>query len=106
MKIPLHSNIQWGTAFKMLDQANRLRQVFLSMFAILFINVLILFKPIGLFLSSVDEIFGPITTLRRDNRAVKHVPWSAFKLADSDWQRVVDVCDILKVCEVPCCFLE
>ena len=27
LKIPLHSNIRWGTAFKMLDQANKLRQV-------------------------------------------------------------------------------
>lgn len=27
LKIPLHSNIHWGTAFKMLDQANKLRQV-------------------------------------------------------------------------------
>lgn len=56
-------------------------------------------KPIGLFLSSADELYGPITTLRRDNRVVKHVPWSAFKLADTDWHRVVDVRDILKVCE-------
>ena len=27
LKIPLHSNIRWGSAFKMLDQANKLRQV-------------------------------------------------------------------------------
>lgn len=27
LKIPLHSNIRWGTAFKMLDQAQRLHQV-------------------------------------------------------------------------------
>ena len=27
VKIPLHSNIRWGTAFKMLDQGNKLRQV-------------------------------------------------------------------------------
>ena len=27
LKIPLHSNIRWGTAFKMLDQANGLCQV-------------------------------------------------------------------------------
>jgi hypothetical protein len=30
LKIPLHSNIRWGTAYKMLDQANSLRQVFLT----------------------------------------------------------------------------
>ena len=27
LKIPLHSNIYWGTVFKMLDQANKLHQV-------------------------------------------------------------------------------
>jgi hypothetical protein len=27
LKILLHSNIRWGTAFKMLEQANKLRQV-------------------------------------------------------------------------------
>jgi hypothetical protein len=26
-KIPLHSNIRWGTAFNMLDRASKLRQV-------------------------------------------------------------------------------
>ena len=40
LKIPLHSNIRWGTAFEMLDQANRLRQVILSTYN--FISVLIL----------------------------------------------------------------
>jgi hypothetical protein len=44
--------------------------------------------------------------LRRENRVVKHLPWSAFKLADDDWHRVVDVRDILKVCEDPCHYLE
>ncbi|KAF8958255.1 hypothetical protein BDZ97DRAFT_1668780, partial [Flammula alnicola] len=47
------------------------------------------------FLTSADELFGPITTLRRDNRIVKHIPWSAFKLGGQDWVRVVDACDIL-----------
>jgi hypothetical protein len=32
LKIPLHSNIRWGTAFKMLDQANKLRQVWITYF--------------------------------------------------------------------------
>ncbi|PPQ73449.1 hypothetical protein CVT25_000097, partial [Psilocybe cyanescens] len=30
LKIPLHSNIRWGTAYKMLDQANKLRQQYFS----------------------------------------------------------------------------
>jgi len=42
-------------------------------------------------------MYGPITTLRHDNRVVKHIPWSAFKMSDQDWCRVVDARDILKV---------
>ena len=34
LKIPLHSNIRWGTAFKMLDQANKLRQVRITIYLI------------------------------------------------------------------------
>jgi hypothetical protein len=56
-----------------------------------------LLKPIALFLTSADEMYGPITTLRRDNRVVKHIPWSAFKMSDQDWYRVVDARDILQV---------
>jgi hypothetical protein len=42
-------------------------------------------------------MYGPITTLRRDNRLVKHIPWTAFKLSDRDWLRVIDARDILEV---------
>lgn len=42
-------------------------------------------------------MYGPITTLRRDNRVVKHIPWSAFKMTDADWNRVIDARDILGV---------
>jgi hypothetical protein len=42
-------------------------------------------------------MYGPITTLRRENRVVKHIPWSAFTLGDQDWLRVVDARDILNV---------
>ena len=51
----------------------------------------------GLFVTSADAMYGPITTLRRDNRLVKHIPWSAFKMTDRDWTRVVDAHDILGV---------
>ena len=51
----------------------------------------------GLFVASADEMYGPITTLRHDNRLVKHIPWSAFKMTDRDWTRVVDARDILRV---------
>src|SRR5271155_1531265 len=42
-------------------------------------------------------MYGPITMLRRDNRVVKHIPWSAFKPTDADWNRVIDARDILGV---------
>ena len=41
-------------------------------------------------MASADEIYGPITGLRHDNRLIKHIPWSAFKMADQDWIRVID----------------
>ena len=50
-----------------------------------------------MFLASADEMYGPITTIRRENWLVKHIPWSAFKMADRDWTRVVDTRDILLV---------
>jgi hypothetical protein len=49
---------------------------------------------------SADELYGPITTLRHNNRLVKHIPWNAFKMGERDWVRVVDARDILQVNEV------
>jgi len=51
----------------------------------------------GLFVTSADQMYRPITTLRCDNRLVKHIPWTAFKMTDLDWVRVVDARDILGV---------
>ncbi len=51
----------------------------------------------AVFVTSADQMYGPITTLRRDNRLVKHIPWTAFKMTDLDWIRVVDARDILGV---------
>ena len=42
-------------------------------------------------------MYGPITTLRRDNHVVKHIPWSAFKMTDANWNWVIDARDILGV---------
>lgn len=80
----------------MLDQAYNLRQVgILLLFTFYFL--IWSYQPIGFFVTSADEMYGPITTLRRNNRLVKHIPWSAFKMADNDWNRVVDARDILGV---------
>ncbi|RDX52411.1 hypothetical protein OH76DRAFT_1316067, partial [Lentinus brumalis] len=40
------------------------------------------------FLDVADRRFGPITTIRRDGKIVKKIPWSAFRLDDDDWERV------------------
>jgi hypothetical protein len=42
-------------------------------------------------------MYGPITTVRRENRVVKNIPWSAFKMVETDWTQVVDARDILGV---------
>ena len=59
----------------------------------------------GVFVTSANEMYGPITTLCANNCLVKHIPWSAFKLSDQDWHRVVDACDILGV-SFPCSQFE
>ena len=38
-----------------------------------------------LFTSSADQLYGPITTVRREGRVSKTIPWSAFKLTSQDW---------------------
>ncbi|RDB30472.1 hypothetical protein Hypma_007293 [Hypsizygus marmoreus] len=77
LKIPLHSNIRWGTAHNMLEHGQKLRQ------------------PLVLFVGTADELFGPITTIRRNGRVEKHIPWSAFKMSETDWQRINDAKEIL-----------
>ena len=42
-------------------------------------------------------MYGPITMLWCNNHLVKHIPWSSFKMVESDWTRVVDASDILAV---------
>ncbi|KAF9230993.1 hypothetical protein BU15DRAFT_82948 [Melanogaster broomeanus] len=71
--IPLHSNIQWGTADSMLERSYQLRQ------------------PVNLFISSANELFGPVTSHRRPGQPTKHLPWTAFTMTPSDWERVNDV---------------
>src|ERR1700678_2716157 len=98
LKIPLHCNIRWGTAYKMLEQSHKLRQAsILTIFSLFRVLTSRCEQRIALFLASADEMYGPITTLRRDNRISKHIPRSAFKLTDLDWTRVVDARDILGV---------
>ena len=56
-----------------------------------------IFEAINLFILSADQLYGPITTLRRDGRLFKKLPWTAFSLSDGDWARVLDAKAILAV---------
>ena len=58
-------------------------------------------QPIAIFLTSADEMYGPITTLCHNNCVVKHIPWSAFKMTDNDWNWVIDAHNILGGCVIP-----
>jgi len=41
-----------------------------------------------MFVKSADELFGPITTIRRPGSPAKHIPWTAFTIGPMDWERV------------------
>jgi hypothetical protein len=55
-----------------------------------------LVQPINLFISSADQLYGPITTLQHDGYVVTKLPWTAFALSDGDWARVLDAKMILQ----------
>ncbi|KAJ8579843.1 hypothetical protein M405DRAFT_699659, partial [Rhizopogon salebrosus TDB-379] len=42
------------------------------------------------FINTADELFGPITTIRRPVLGKKHIPWMAFSFTSADWERVED----------------
>ncbi|KAG0696745.1 hypothetical protein DFH29DRAFT_1004341 [Suillus ampliporus] len=77
LKIPLHSNVRWGTVDGMLRCAYTLRQV------------------INIFISTADELFGPVTVIRHNGRLVKNIPWTAFTFKNADWECVNDACEII-----------
>ncbi|KAG2739191.1 hypothetical protein P692DRAFT_20756371 [Suillus brevipes Sb2] len=47
-------------------------------------------QAINLFVSSADELFGPITSIRCHGQVTKHIPWTAFALKTLDWECVND----------------
>ena len=52
-------------------------------------------QAVNLFISSVDQLYRPITTLQREGQLIKHIPWAAFNLNDLDWEQVLDAKMIL-----------
>ncbi|KAG5649809.1 hypothetical protein H0H81_001913 [Sphagnurus paluster] len=53
-------------------------------------------KAIKLFISSADEMFGPITIICKNGKIVKKILWLAFKFTDQDWKQVEEVHAILE----------
>jgi hypothetical protein len=81
----------------MLSRSYALRQVrFLSLSCALQITSVRL-QSINLFIATADQRYGPITTIRRDGRIVKHIPWTAFSMSEAEWARAKEVADILAV---------
>ncbi|KAF9016920.1 hypothetical protein BDP27DRAFT_1251621, partial [Rhodocollybia butyracea] len=48
------------------------------------------------FVAITDDLYGPITTVRKDGRIEKHIRWSAFKFSAQDWNHVADCKAILE----------
>ena len=48
-------------------------------------------QAINLFVNSADDLFGPITVIRRQGFAQKKIPWTAFRLEGKDWDRINDI---------------
>ena len=95
LKVPLHSNVRWGSAHGMLEHSYHLRQV--SHYYIVLNSCWLEFKAINLFLASANALFGLITTVHTNGQIVKKIPWTAFWMCRLDWERVKDVKDILTV---------
>jgi hypothetical protein len=52
---------------------------------------------VNLFIASADELYRPITILHCDGQIIKKIPWSAFKISNLDWARVLTAKSILEV---------
>ncbi|KIM61212.1 hypothetical protein SCLCIDRAFT_26022 [Scleroderma citrinum Foug A] len=48
-------------------------------------------RPINLFISSADQLFSPITSVRCPSQPIKHIPWITFTLKTANWEHVNDM---------------
>ncbi len=66
------------------------------------------FQPMTSFTATADARFDAITTIRKNGKIVKKIPWSAFRLEKEDWDRVKLCIEILEVrlqsLHFPLCF--
>jgi hypothetical protein len=54
-------------------------------------------QVINIFISTADELFGPVTVIQRNGKLVKNIPWTAFTFKNADWERVNDAREIIAV---------
>jgi hypothetical protein len=57
-------------------------------------------QAINIFLRSSNAFYGPIMTVWCNGKIAKKIHWDAFKMSDDHWQWMMDVRDILKVCNL------
>ncbi|KIM57745.1 hypothetical protein SCLCIDRAFT_28596 [Scleroderma citrinum Foug A] len=76
-RIAYFNNMCWGMAAGMLGQAYDVQ------------------RPINLFISFADQLFGPITSVRHPGQPIKHIPWIAFTLKTADLEHVNDMQTII-----------
>ncbi|KAG2038722.1 hypothetical protein BDR03DRAFT_861397 [Suillus americanus] len=48
-----------------------------------------------MFIGMADALFGPITTIHRQGRIIKYIPWTAFKFTMADWEHINDTRTII-----------
>lgn len=97
LKIPLHSNVRWGTAYGMLDRAYHLCEVHLIFFSS-FLHADLSFIGYWPFHHLSWSTLQPYHHYPSERLPVKHIWWSAFQLSDADWECVLDARNILAVC--------
>ena len=89
LKIPLQSNVRWGTAAKMLGWAYDLHRV--CVILLTWHLSLTRIQPINLFVHSADQLLSSITSIWCPGNPIKHIPWTAFTLDPADWEHVNDM---------------
>ncbi|KAG1739814.1 uncharacterized protein EDB91DRAFT_1037218, partial [Suillus paluster] len=47
------------------------------------------------FISTADELFGPIITIQRNGKLIKKIPWSTFTFKSANWERVNNTREII-----------
>ncbi|KAG1726868.1 uncharacterized protein EDB91DRAFT_1003789, partial [Suillus paluster] len=50
---------------------------------------------LNMFISTADELFGLITTIRHPSHSVKHVPWTVFTFGSYDWEHINNTCIVI-----------